>query len=296
MHRDPDFQDFELSPLTGALGCEIRGLNLSTGLAGRTKTELMRALHRYYVVAVRGQTLDMEAYHRLRKALGRFSGNPVHESVEGYEDIMVLQREPDETGKVIGEDWHMDLAWLAMPPGLTMLYGEVVPPVGGDTLFASLEYACKALSPKMLAFLESLIGVHAAGNVLASQYGSVKVRADAGKIENRQVEHPVVCVNPSTGKRYLFISSVMKTFKGFTEAESRPIIDYLLRLATRPEFTCRLRWEQGTVGMWLNPCVLHTAINDYPGYRRVMYRTTIEGWMPQAAAPKAIGMAGTLAA
>jgi taurine dioxygenase len=90
-----------------------------------------------------------------------------------------------------------------------------------------------------------------------------------------------------TGRRYLFVNSVIQRFKGMTEAESRPIIDYLVRFATRPEFTCRLRWEPGTLTMWANPFVLHTAIDDYSGYRRVTYRTTVEGWAPQAATPAA---------
>jgi len=90
-------------------------------------------------------------------------------------------------------------------------------------------------------------------------------------------------VNPFTGRRYLFVSSVLTKFKGMTEEETKPIVDYLMAKAVRPEFTCRLRWEQGTLGMWANPFVLHTAINDYSSYRRVTYRTTIEGWAPSAA-------------
>ena len=69
--------------------------------------------------------------------------------------------------------------------------------------------------------------------------------------------------------------------------QGRPIIQYLVQLATRPEFHCRVRWEPRTLTMWDNPCVMHTAINDYSGYRRVTYRTTIEGWVPQAAPPLA---------
>jgi taurine dioxygenase len=79
------------------------------------------------------------------------------------------------------------------------------------------------------------------------------------------------------------VSSVLQRFKGLTEAETKPIVDYILGLATRPERTCRVRWEQGTLTMWVNPLVLHTAINDYSGYRRVTYRTTVEGHVPMPA-------------
>jgi alpha-ketoglutarate-dependent taurine dioxygenase len=284
--RKDEFSRFEVFPITGSIGADIRGVDLARPDPAAID-ELKRALNRYYVLAVRDQTMSLDSFHDLRQSLGAFSGNPVHESVEGYDDIMLLSREPDDTGKVIGEDWHMDLAWLAKPPGITMLYGDVVPPYGGDTCFTSLELAYEALSPRMKELIDPLIAVHSGKGVLAAQYGSVKVRADAAKIGAVEVEHPLVCAHPATGKRYLFVSSVIERFKGMTAAESRPIADYLFALATRPEFNCRLRWQAGTVGMWLNPCVMHTAINDYSGYRRRMYRTTIEGWAPMAASAAA---------
>jgi taurine dioxygenase len=167
-----------------------------------------------------------------------------------------------------------------------MLYGEEVPPVGGDTCFASLEQAYKALTPRMVTLLEGLTGIHSAKGVFAinaAHKGLTRSGADA--IETIEVKHPVICAHPFTGRRYVFVSSVLRRFEGLSEAESRPIIDYLLGLATRPEFTCRLRWETGTLTLWANPFLLHTAINDYPGQRRVTYRSTVEGWIPRAAPP-----------
>jgi taurine dioxygenase len=212
----------------------------------------------------------------------------VHQPIDGFDDIVRFAREPDDTGKVIGEDWHMDLAWLEKPPGITMLYGEVVPPVGGDTCFTSLERAYDSLSPRMVDLLEGLTAIHSGRGVFeinASTKG-LALRRDAKTIENIEVEHPVICVHPVTGKRYVFVSSVLTHFKGMTPEESKPIVDFVLARATRPEFNCRLRWEEGTLGMWDNPYVLHTAINDYPGFRRVMYRTTVEGTVPRAAPPQ----------
>jgi taurine dioxygenase len=275
---------FELRRITGSIGAEVIGLDLARDGSAATIEALKRALDRHYVLAVRGQSLTPEGLHALRARFGAFSGNPVHEPMDGLEDVMVLAREADETGKVIGEDWHMDLAWLARPPGITMLYADVVPPVGGDTCFTSLELAYKALSEGMRKLIAPLVAVHSGKGVLAAQYGSVRVRADAAQIRNFEVAHPLVCVNPGTGEKYLFVSSVIDHFEGMTPAESKPIVDHLLAVATRPEFNCRLRWEQGTIGMWLNPCVLHTAVNDYAGHRRRMYRTTVEGWDPVPAA------------
>ncbi len=286
MARETKFERFQVRQMTGTIGAEITGLDLARDRSPETMADLKRAIHRYHVLAIRDQKMELEDVHQVRAALGPFSGNPVHEPIDGYDDLMILNREPDETGKVIGEDWHMDLAWLAKPPGITMLYGHEVPPVGGDTCFTSLEWAYRSLSPAMKAMIEDFVVVHSGKGVLGQQYGSVKMRADVHKIASFEVEHPLVCTDPVTGERYLFVSSVIDRIKGFTPAETRPIIDYLFKVATRPEFNCRLRWAPGTLGMWLNPCVMHTAINDYPGYRRTMYRSTIEGWTPIAASGK----------
>jgi taurine dioxygenase len=281
---DSNFNRFELKPLTGALGAEIRGIDLAQADDAAFE-DVRRALHQYHVLAVRNQQLDPAGVHQVARRFGPFSGNPVHQPIEGFEDIVRFVREPDDTGKVIGEEWHMDLAWMPKPPGITMLYGEEVPPVGGDTCFASLEKAYESLSPRLVELLQGLTGVHSGRGVYAinAAQSRLGVKSDVAAIENAAVEHPVICRHPHTGRRYVFVSSVITHFKGMTEEESRPLIDFLMARASRPEFTCRLRWEPKTLGMWNNPHVLHTAINDYPGYRRVMYRTTVEGTVPLAA-------------
>src|SRR4051794_38779760 len=149
-----DFTNFEVRPCTGALGAEIIGVDLATA-SPEVFNDVVRALHEYHALAVRGQDLDTPGFQKVARRFGPFSGNPVHTGLEGYEDIVRFVREPDDTGKVIGEDWHMDLAWLAKPPGITMLYAEEVPPVGGDTCFSSLEKAYQSLSPKMVSVLET---------------------------------------------------------------------------------------------------------------------------------------------
>jgi alpha-ketoglutarate-dependent taurine dioxygenase len=280
---DSQFTRFELNPLTGALGAEIRGIELA-GASDEAFEDVRRALHQYHVLAVRDQELDAAGLHAVARRFGPFSGNPVHTPIDGFDDIVRFVREPDDTGKVIGEDWHMDLAWMAKPPGITMLYGEEVPPVGGDTCFASLEKLCDSLSPQLLDILRGMTAIHSGRGVYAinAAQSRLGVKSDVTAIENAAVEHPVICRHPQTGRRYIFVSSVMTNFKGMTEEESKPIIDFLMTRAARPEFTCRLRWAPKTLGMWNNPHVLHTAINDYPGYRRVTYRTTVEGAVPRA--------------
>jgi alpha-ketoglutarate-dependent taurine dioxygenase len=289
MHRDPAYKKFEVLPITGALGAEIRGVNLQTADEA-TFEDVRSVLNNYHVLAVRDQNLDPQKLQKVARRFGPFSDNPVHASMEGAENIIRFVREPDDTGVVIGENWHMDLAWLPKPPGITLLYGEVVPPVGGDTCFSSLEHAYKMLSPKLKSMLTGLIGIYSGKGVYAINAKSTRLalRKEEDRVEEIETEHPLICKHPVTGRPYVMVNSVLNRFKGMTEAESKPVIDYLMSCAVRPEFNCRLRWEEGTLGMWANPYVLHTAINDYPGYRRIMYRTTIEGWPLQAAEPSAI--------
>jgi taurine dioxygenase len=285
MLRDPRFPHFEVLPLTGALGAEVRGVDLANDPDPGLIAELRRALSEHHVLAVRDQKLDPQRLHKVARRFGPFSGNPVHAPMKGLDDIVQFIREPEDSGPVIGEEWHMDLAWMAKPPGITMLYGEVIPPHGGDTCFASLEHAYRALSPGMKALLHPLTGVYSGKGVYAINAATSRLglRQDAASVENLEMEHPLICVHPATGRPYVFVASVLQRFKGMTEAESKPIIEFLMSVATRPEFTCRLRWQEGTLTMWDNPVVLHTAINDYSGFRRVTYRTTVEGWAPQAA-------------
>jgi alpha-ketoglutarate-dependent taurine dioxygenase len=285
MLRDPKFQRFEVLPFTGSLGAELRGIDLTAGPDDATFEDVRNALYHYHVLAVRDQKLTPQSLHKFARRFGPFSGNPVHKPIDGFDDIVRFVREPQDTDAVIGDHWHMDLAWFEKPPGITMLFGEVIPPVGGDTCFASLERAYAALSPGMKSMLERLTGVHSGKGVFAINTMSTRLglQDNVQAVDNTEVDHPVICAHPATGRRYLFVSGVLRRFKGMTEAESKPIIDYLLSVATRPEFTCRVRWEPGTLTMWANPFVLHTAIDDYSGYRRVTYRTTVEGWVPQAA-------------
>jgi taurine dioxygenase len=81
-------------------------------------------------------------------------------------------------------------------------------------------------------------------------------------VHDTETEHPVICVHPVTGRRYVFISGVLSRFKGMIEGERKPIIDFLIARAIRPENTCRMRWEQGMLTLWANPFGMHTAIND----------------------------------
>jgi taurine dioxygenase len=280
----PKFTCFELRPLTGSIGAEIVGIDLSAAsdeLIGNAHT----ALDHYHVLAIRDQSLDPAAFHEVARKFGPFSGNPIHTPLDGFDDLVRFTRSAEDRGPVVGEDWHMDLAWMENPPAITMLYGEEIPAVGGDTLFASLSAAYEGLSNAMRSLIHDLIGVHSGKGVYAlnAAQKAFSVRASGQVADDIETQHPLVCCHPKTKRPHLYISGSLTRFVGMTEAESRPIIEFLKSHAQRLEFTCRLRWAPGTVTMWFNPCLMHAAINDYPGKRRVVLRTTVAGSPPMAA-------------
>jgi taurine dioxygenase len=93
--------------------------------------------------------------------------------------------------------------------------------------------------------------------------------------------HPLVRTHPESGEKALYCDVTYTCgIEGMKEEEAMPIIDYLVSHITQPAFTCRLRWEPDMFVMWDNRLCVHQAFNDYDGYRREMYRTTIAGERP----------------
>jgi len=166
-----------------------------------------------------------------------------------------------------------------------ILYAIEVPPDGGDTCFANQHLAYDTLSDGMKRMLEGLRAVHSDRKVAGPQAGrnahrSTKVREDSNWRETVSA-HPVVRTHPETGRKLLFVNaSYTVGFEGLSEEESRPLLDYLLDHGHRPEFTCRFRWETGSLAIWDNRCTMHYAVNDYDGSRRLMHRTTVAGERP----------------
>ena len=138
----------------------------------------------------------------------------------------------------------------------------------------------------MRGLIDGLVGVHSGKGVYAlnaSHSKAFSVKASGRAVDEIETKHPLVCRHPVTRRRHLFLSAALSHFVGMTKAESRPLIEFLKSHAQRSEFTCRLRWAPGTLTLWANTCLMHAAINDYSGYRRVVLRTTVAGPSPVAA-------------
>jgi alpha-ketoglutarate-dependent taurine dioxygenase len=276
----------QIQPLAGALGAEIRGVSLP-GLDEAGWREVQRAFLEYQVLAVRDQELQPA---ELMQAGGRFGEPcfyPFVTGLDGFPYIFEVVKEEQETTN-FGGSWHSDTTYLREPPAATLLYALETPAYGGDTLFASMYAAYEALSPGMRTMLDDLVGVNSA----ALKYGGGRTKMhqpiagmkvhDTEQAEEYEAEHPLVRTHPDTGRKALYLSRTHTLrFKDMTEAESRPLVEFLQAHQTRPEFTCRVQWQPGTLTIWDNRCTQHAAINDYHGQRRRMRRLTVGPQIPR---------------
>ena len=200
------------------------------------------------------------------------------------DEIVMIRREPGDR-HIVGEDWHADTTMMEAPPMGAILYALDVPPYGGDTLFANQSLAYDALSDGMKKMLTGLRAVHTDRKVAGpaanrNAYRAAKVRQGDDWRETVNL-HPVVRTHPETGRKLLNVNAAYTVgFEGMTEAESKPLLDYLLAHGHRPEFTCRFRWRNGSVAFWDNRAVKHLAINDAGPHLRVMRRVQLAGDRP----------------
>ncbi len=280
-------QRIDVQPVAGSLGAEIFGADLAGDLTNQVHDEIHRAFLDYQVLFIRDQNLTPPQQADFARRFGPLNEYPFVKGLDNAPEIIEIVKEPHEK-KNFGGIWHSDTTYLETPPLGTILYALEVPSAGGDTMFANMYDAYDALSDGMKQLLDPLVGVSSAalrrsgGRAAGISAKSSMTATNVDKVEEIMAEHPVVRTHPETGRKALYVNGAHTIrFAGMTEAESRPLIEFLIAHAVRPEFTCRFRWETGTLAIWDNRCVQHFAINDYHGERRRMHRATIVGDRPQ---------------
>jgi taurine dioxygenase len=221
------------------------------------------------------------------KRFGEVIEYPFVKGLEGFPEIIQIAKLEHEKVN-FGGIWHSDTSYLETPPLATMLIARETPPIGGDTMFANQYLAYETLSDGMKKLLDGLIGINTSAKADTTRTREDRDRGrirDSGKAEAQKDyvgEHPVVRTHPETGRKALYVNIAHTLrFKDMTEAESAPILNYLFQHQVKPEFTCRFRWEPGSIALWDNRCAQHNPVNDYHGYRRVMHRITLKGDRPR---------------
>lgn len=263
-----------VEPLTPHIGARVTGISLGTGFGNGSGNgfdpvsvdAIRQALNEHLVLVFDDQRLDAR---QLRNVVAQFGPLFDHHSDEGVlrdsdvPEVLQMLKEPDGTRLFGGSDWHADVTFRRPGAYLSVLHAKQLPPVGGDTLFASGIAAFAGLSPGMQSMLRNLQAVH-----------SYSGRGQPDHPSETAI-HPVIRKHPTRDVDSLFINRMFAVrFVDMSSRESEPIIDYLDRHMSRPEFTFRHRWQDNQVVMWDNRFTLHYPSNDFVGHRRLLLRCT----------------------
>lgn len=281
-----EYRTIEVAPIAGALGAEIAGVDLATDLdteeGDAVAAEIRAAWLRHLVVFFRDQHLGPDEFLAFALRIGQPVEYPFVKGIDGYPEIIAVAKLPHETVN-FGGIWHSDTTYLERPPMATMLLAREVPPYGGDTLYANMYAAYEALSPALQRVLGGVRGVasSALADVSTTREDRIRDSGDTEAAKEFEAVHPVVRTHPETGRKALYVNVAHTArFEGMSEEESRPLLQFLFAHSVKPEFTCRFRWEVGSVALWDNRCAMHNPVNDYHGHARRMHRITLAGDVP----------------
>jgi taurine dioxygenase len=268
----------ELRRIAGALGAEIHGVDLSRDIPVRG---IRDAFLEHQVIFFREQHLTPAQFMAFARSMGRPIEYPFVKGIAGFPEVIEVKKLEHERQN-FGGIWHSDTAYLEEPPMGSMLLAREVPPYGGDTEFANQYLAYESLSEGMKRVLEGLVAVNGSSKANVTRTREDRIKEQGGSGKDYLAEHPVVRTHPETGRKALYVNvGHTVRFRGMTEAESAPLLEFLFRHQVKPEFTCRFRWEVGSLAFWDNRCTQHNPINDYHGHRRVMHRITLAGDKPR---------------
>lgn len=268
-------------------GAVVQGIDLSQPLTREVVDAIQRHEAEHGLLIFPDQCLEPEELEAFTLALGDFGLDPFIEPMKGHRNILEVRREPDEKATQFGAAWHSDWSFQAEPPAATILHSKVVPPVGGDTLYADGHRAWEALSETMKSMLEGLRAVHSASfaygprGVLSKDAHQRTMNIIISEEAEKTETHPLVRTHPVTGRKALFVNPVYTVaIEGLNPDENFTILKFLYDHMTKDEFVYRHRWEKDMLVMWDNRSTMHFADGGYDGHRRVMHRTTLAGDRP----------------
>lgn len=257
----------DITPLAGALGAEVRGIDLgeATAADAATVTDLLLA---HKVLFFPGQFLTIDQHVALGRHFGPMENHPhLKNPFTEHPEVFELAA----SGGGIADEWHTDLTFMERPSVMSILNMVRCPPVGGDTMWANLERAYDALSAPLRDLCDGLTALHDA--------------TPHGRPEAMTV-HPVVRVHPVTGRRALYVNEhFTRRIVELSHPESRALLDLLTAWVHQERFTVRYRWSEGTIAMWDNRCTQHFVLDDFDG-ERIIQRVTIMGDEPTGNPPR----------
>lgn len=280
---------WDVTPLTGVLGAEVRGIDL-TRLSDDELAELRAVACDREVLVVRDQFLSAGAQSEFSRRLGPSGETPFVVTMPDHPDVIRVVKEADEGAAFnFGGAWHSDFSFQPCPPSFTILAAVDVPPWGGDTVFASMTAAWSALDSVWQDRLREVVAVHTARDAYSPRMQAVHsgmrgMTIVCDESADEVQHHPLVTVHPETGRTLLYFNrAYVRDLAGFERTEALELVNFLHTHTTDARFTYRHRWRPGDVVMWDNRSTQHLAVNDYAGFRRELHRTTIAGSEPVGA-------------
>jgi taurine dioxygenase len=268
------YQNIEIKPIAGRIGAKIKGVNLAENLSDEIISEIRKALVEYKVIFFRGQELDANGQGEITTA------HPTVPSLPGHPEVLDL----DYSRTVArANSWHTDVTFVDRPPLGSVLRALVIPPAGGDTIWANSVTAYQDLPEYLRNLADKLWAVHSNAYDYATAFDipeEVKSYRDVFTSTVYETLHPVVRIHPESGEKGLFIGGFVRQIPGLSPTESGDIIRLLQSYITRPENTVRWRWQVGDVAFWDNRATQHYAIADYGDQPRRVQRVTIAGDLP----------------
>ncbi|WP_416421512.1 taurine dioxygenase [Pseudomonas sp. App30] len=272
-----------ITPISPAIGAVISGVDIAQPLTTAHRDAIEQALLAHHVIFFRDQPITPQQQARFAAQFGDLHIHPIYPNVPEQPEVLILDTAvTDVRDNAI---WHTDVTFLPTPAMGAVLSAKLIPPYGGDTLWASGIAAYEALSAPLKRLLDGLTATHDfTKSFPLERFGSTPedlARWEETRRKNPPISHPVIRTHPVSGRKSLFVSDGFTTrINELEPAESDAILKLLFAHATRPEFFVRWRWQENDVAFWDNRSTQHYAVDDYRPARRVMQRATILGDAP----------------
>ena len=226
--------------------------------------------------------LSHDEFKDFALSFGDFGDDPFISSLPDYPNIAEIKRSANEKATPFGGTWHSDWSFMKKPPSATLLHSKIIPPVGGNTLFANTEKSFAALPEEMKNKLRNLQVIHSAKIPYADDgfYALEKEERSMKILPSKEAKatfsHPMVKIHPETNKECLFINPVYTiNVEGFSEDESQQLLWELYEHMIKDKFIYEHVWNEDMLIMWDNRTVMHQASGGYDGYDRLLHRITL---------------------
>ena len=263
------------------IGVEVSDFSLSD-LTEENITFLRSKWIEYGLIVFPKLPLSHDEFKDFALSFGDFGDDPFISSLPDYPNIAEIKRSANEKATPFGGTWHSDWSFMKKPPSATLLHSKIIPPVGGNTLFANTERAFNALPDKMKDKLRNLKVIHSAKIPYADDgfYALEKEERSMKILPSKEAKatfsHPMIKIHPETKKECLFINPVYTiNIEGFSEDESQQLLWELYEHMIQDKFVYEHVWNEDMLIMWDNRTVMHQASGGYDGYDRLLHRITL---------------------